>query len=297
MSEIESVDFGAFSRPTPEQLHALSKLHQEFALRVTELFAASLSSDCELTVKSTETRPYHNFFQPLEESAYIVALNVHPRGQALVHLDSTFIWPLIDLLVGGTGSPVDTPRDLTELEESLIIGSVRSLVQLLHDTWKPLGINPQLAGRVTITQLQRLLPPAELATQFTMLAKLPKSEGTINLLLSPSCAGALLRKLSADKPVLEFCKPKPEKNEAVQRRLLKCSFKMDLELYRARVCASEILNLHPGKIIRLSVPVSESATLLVGGRQVFRALPVRSDGQRAAHVTERLLIKQVETRS
>jgi len=74
----------------------------------------------------------------------------------------------------------------------------------------------------------------------------------------------------------------------MRRRLEHCVFPLQLVLPEQRVRVSRILSLEPGDILKLHCSLAETANLLISGKLLFTAHPVRTGGRRAAQVDGRV---------
>ena len=72
------------------------------------------------------------------------------------------------------------------------------------------------------------------------------------------------------------------------RRLDHCIFPIQLVLPDQRVRVSKILALEQGDVLKLNYSLGDAANLLVSGKELFQARPVRAGGRRAAQVSERV---------
>jgi flagellar motor switch protein FliM len=105
----------------------------------------------------------------------------------------------------------------------------------------------------------------------------------LNFAVPVSVSHALLRKISA-----EWSDRRPrghgEWRDQLKRRLLDCSFPVELGVKGLRAAVSELSQLVPGQLLPLRRSAAEPASLLVAGVEMFRAAPARSGDTRAAQV-------------
>src|SRR5438132_1497140 len=58
-------------------------------------------------------------------------------GLAALELGPNLAFSLIDRLLGGAGKPISTPRPMTEIEQKVIAGVLKILVDNLRESWRP----------------------------------------------------------------------------------------------------------------------------------------------------------------
>lgn len=109
----------------------------------------------------------------------------------------------------------------------------------------------------------------------------------LNVALPAAVANALLRKLTQQASYRKQ-RGTTDSTSQMRRRLDHCLFPLQLVLPEQRVRVSQILSLEQGDILKLRCSLEEAAHLLVNGKELFTARPVRSGSRRAAQVGERV---------
>lgn len=77
---------------------------------------------------------------------------------------------------------------------------------------------------------------------------------------------------------------------------MECSFPISLGITAIRLRVRTLLKLNQGEICNLGIPVRRPASLIIAGREVFEAEPVRHGRYRAAQVGQRLATTNTEKR-
>jgi flagellar motor switch protein FliM len=129
------------------------------------------------------------------------------------------------------------------------------------------------------------LPPQEKVLALSFEITLNEIKGTMNLVFPATVSNAMLRKLSLD---WEYKRPRASAGASARLRnhLNECDFKVTLGFPKVKVRVRNLVNADPGTILRFEVPESSSASLLLGGRPIFDASPVRLGTNRAAQLLE-----------
>ena len=87
-----------------DQMRAISVLHETFARNLTHALGAFLRVVMQVGLVSAEHLAYREFLQRLPELTYMCSCNLIPLNvMALLQLDLSVVFPLIDLLLGGEG--------------------------------------------------------------------------------------------------------------------------------------------------------------------------------------------------
>ena len=108
-------------RITKSQVQSVSMLFDSFARKLSHSVGAYLRVMFESHLVSVEQISFMEFLQRLPENSYLAAIRFRPlEGRGLVHLDLTLAFPMIDLLLGGKGKPVQQERELTDIEAQVL---------------------------------------------------------------------------------------------------------------------------------------------------------------------------------
>jgi len=234
------------------------------ATNLIDVYVAFLRVVFEASLVSAEHLRYREYLQRLPEVTYMCSCKLAPMDvPALLQLDLSIAFPLIDLLLGGQGKGTLEPRDVTEIEEQILESVVQIICRELGIAWQALGLEFRFDRRQQPTNALRLMPPDDKTLALTFGVTMPEIRGTLHLAVPAAVSTALLRKMSAD---WAYRKPQgpPESKGQVKARIMKCPFAAELGVMGVRVLAEELVNMRPGKLLVFRHPVDSPATLLVG---------------------------------
>jgi flagellar motor switch protein FliM len=267
----------------------VTTLHETFARRLGNSLGAYLRVGFEMNLVSVEQILYSEFLNRLPDLTYLASLRIMPIDAiATIQADLSLVFPIVDLVLGGTGVDPVEPRELTEIEEQIFETVARLLARDLQTTWAPvLEIDIQFDQRQQHAQIQGLLLPTEKVLSLTFEIRLPGSHGTLNLSFPAVVANALLRKLSAQWSHFERI-PSRAARRQVQARLLESRFTVELNLPPSRLSIREVVAIEPGKVLVLPKRVEEPIQLNVAGKAMFRAYPIRHGPNRGARIDRRI---------
>lgn len=283
---IEPCTFRQSTQLAGEQVRVISGLLETFARNLTQSLGAYLSVQFEAKLASVEQLSYGEFLERMPPVTYMVSLLVSPMNAfAALQIDNSLVFPLIDILLGGTGQCQESAREVSEIEEQIIEDVAGVVCRDLGEVLGPLGTELKLEKRQSPGQMQRFRAPTEKTLCVSLEIKLADVQGTISLVLPTAVSNPLIRKLFSGTPAAES--PAPARSaRTLKERMLDCSFQAALELTAVELSIQEVLSFSPGGVYSLRVPASKQASLLVAGREVFAAAPVRQGSLRAAHIGE-----------
>ena len=244
-----------------------------------------------MTLVSAEQLTYSEFLSRLQELTYVASLRVMPiDARAVVQLDIALAYPIIDLVLGGSGSESIDLRDLTEIEEQILETVVRLIVHDLQSTWAPvLDLDFQYEQRQRSVQLQSMMLLEEKTLCLRFETRVAEASGSLELLFPAVISNALLRKLSAQWSYSQRM-PSRESRRRVRERLNESRFMADLSLPSSPLSIRQLINLEPGQIVMLPKSSLEPIHLNIAGKPMFLAYPVRQGTRRSARIEKRISI-------
>jgi flagellar motor switch protein FliM len=286
--KIEKVDLQRSSTLTAEQVHVVTTLHESLARRLGNSLGAYLRVGFEMNLVSAEQLTYGEFITRVPELTYLASVRILPLdARAAIQADLSLVFPIVDLVLGGSGSDLIEPRDLTEIEEEIFETVITLISRDLQITWSPvIELDIQFDQRQQYAQVQGLMLPNEKILSLSFEIRLPDSRGTLNMAFPAVVANALLRKLSTKWSYFERI-PSRETRTRVRERLLESRFEAELSLPPSPFSIRELTSIEPGKILMLPKRANEPIPLNIAGKAMFSAYPVRQGTQRGARIARR----------
>jgi len=272
-----------------EQLEAITLLHEGFARNLTNSLGAYLRVALNTTLVSAEHLAYREFLQRIPETTYLASCRLNPMGlSAALQLDLKVAFSIIDLLLGGEGKGLAASREITEIEEQILDSVARIVCRELGAAWQALALAVEFEQRLEAGAARRLMSPAEKTLSVSFEITMPEVRGGLSLAVPSAVSNALLRKISVVGCQTRL-RTSAESRQRLMRRLLDCSFQLELGAKDVPVAVSALASLAPGKLTPFARSASEPASLLIAGVERFRALPARRGEVRAARVLDPVL--------
>jgi len=281
---VESWDIRQAGKIGSEQMRAINQLHEVFARNLSNAVGAYLSIAFDCSLVSAEHLTYREFLQRLPETTYVASCDLVPVGAvAVLQLDLTVAFPVIDLLLGGEGKGGDLGREITGIEEQILESIMRIVCRELQTAWQAIALEFQFGQRQPVAQAQRLMVPEEKNLCLTLEVKMAETRGTLNMAVPAVVSNALLRKISAD---LRYHRPRSpvEARRRIEKRLLDASFRMELFAPDLTVSLQALADLTPGTVLSFPKSISAPSVLVVDEMRLYPAMPVRVNSRRAARV-------------
>jgi flagellar motor switch protein FliM len=285
--QIQACNFRYAGRLSNENARTLTMLSETFATASANSLEAYLGAAVQLSLISLDQASIQDYLSTLTADSYLVpcALGVMDSS-FLMQLDTTLVFPLIDLLLGGIGSEGVAQRELTDIDEEIMQGVSTLLMNEIDRSWSIPNLNYTLGHCVKAATLAPLFIANEKVVILLFQMSVANAGGYLRIVLPTSFVGYLLRHQRAaqvKKPTRMNQQPRP----SLRQRMLDCTYLVSTDITQMRVMVKDLLTLEPGKILIMKAPVKRNGRLTIEGVDVFEAAVVRSGTRKAAQLLPR----------
>lgn len=160
---VERCDLGKSKTLSAEQIRDVNILHEGLARRLGDSLDTYLRTSCGMNLVAVEQLRYSEFLGRVPELSYLASLRMLPiDAGALILMDLSMVFPIIDLALGGSGGDATVPRDTTEIEDQIMETVISLIARDLQITWAPVvTFDIQFAQRQPLSQAYALMLPNE----------------------------------------------------------------------------------------------------------------------------------------
>jgi len=115
----------------------IQSIHEAYARSLSTALSTFLQSEIQAKLAGIRLTTAGDFRKAVPNPSCLIVLRLHPGPETMVlYLESATALALLDLFLGGTGMPASTPRELTEIEWSLLEEISRAILRSLGETWQ-----------------------------------------------------------------------------------------------------------------------------------------------------------------
>jgi len=283
---VQSCDFRQAGELSRELAQALNSMFESFARNLSQALGLYLPVQIQALLVSVEQLTYKDFLVRTPEVTYMIAFRLRQlQATAAMQIDHSFVFPLIDVLLGGNAKCEVFTREVTQIEETLMHEVATIICRGLEGAWQVLGVEIDLETRQQPAQMQRLMPAWEKILALSFELKMNDAQGMLNIIFPAAASSALFRKLSKDLSCTD--KP-PASGQRLREGVLDCEFTVEMGIPKIRTELVKLLELAPGEIFNLKLPLNTPGAVLLAGRELFEAYPVRCGQKRAARIGQAL---------
>ncbi len=270
----ELYDFRRPDKFSKDQLRTLQMLHETFARLAGSGLSGDLRSQVQIDLISLEQVPYEEYLRSITQSVFTI-LSLPPlTGQAVLEIEFSLIFSMIDRLLGGPGRAISRTV-LTDIEKPLVRQAIERMFNALKTAWEGIVIvNPSLEAMETSAQFVQIAPPNDIVVTILFEVKIGNQRGAMSLCIPYLVLKPITAKLSAQT----WFANNSRKHSAQSRRLLTRQVQNSdvdcaIELGRTELNFSDFLQLKAGDVLRLNQSTSKDIKFLVQGVPKFEGKP------------------------
>jgi flagellar motor switch protein FliM len=267
------------------QFHALQSTHEAFAKLLSNVLSPFLQSEIQVDLAGIRLTTVRDFQKSLPNPSCLITLRLHPEPErAILCLESSTALILLDLLLGGTGTPGPAARELTEIEWSLLEEVSSVLVRCLGESWQSVKAVEFVVESLGSDPSLMAYPDAAIsALRISFELQLAEQVGHLDVVVPCSFFDVAA---PAHAPQHVEDGPSPVDGERNARLLEDAEVEMEVHLQGARLTFGELLALRRGQVVRFNHPLHEPVQGMVNGDLSFAGHILSAGRKRAFQVEE-----------
>jgi len=269
-----------FKRPdkfSKDHLKALQDIHKEFSRQMSLLLSTYLRLTMEVEVVSVDQLTYDEFTRSLPSPVTVCVMELNPLpGQIIIIISHEVTFSVVDRMLGGTGLGEIKPRDLTDIEESLLKKIFEKIAKTLEGAWK--GVFPVM-GSVVGIDTNSILPQLASASEITALTTLEieiadRQSGLLSICFPYPVLENVLGQLSTQQIFrAKGIKASQEDKNNILHKLNNSPVEIDVELGKTNITVSDFIDLKEGDVIRLDNFTNDNLVIKVNHKPKFYGRP------------------------
>ena len=285
---VYSCNFRSAGRLSNENARSLTAIHETLARQLASALDAYLGTSVEVKLTSVDQMPVKDHMNALPPLTHIIPYSFTTvPSTMIVECDINLVFPIVDLLLGGAGTPIGDAREMSEIEEEIMHDVVTLVVRQAQMAWRIPSESLLANRRIKSSVLHQHCPPNEKVTLARMEVDISGTTGFLNLVFPAAFLSVLIQQIKQDQPqkrgTMRFF---PRAN--IRERILDCDFEVSAELPNLRLSVRDLVGLQPGSVLKLRAPIRTPGSLTAGGYEIFEATPVRNGSQKAAQIGRRI---------
>jgi flagellar motor switch protein FliM len=285
---VHRCNFRSAGRLSNENAGALTSIHEALGRQLSTTLDALLDTALEVKLGAVDQVQMAEHIAELSPLTYVVPFNLSAASSSvIVECDIHLVFPLVDLLLGGMGSPISEVRDLSEIEEKIMFDLIALIVRQAEFAWHMPADSLTPAKRIKTPMLYQFSPPNDKVTCVRFDLDISGAQGALRFVFPTLFLNALTQQIKLDQPqkrgTVRYFPGAP-----LRERILDCDIDLAVELTGLKISVRDAVALRPGSIIKLRAPVKTPGVLTAGGLGLFEVTPVRNGAQKAAQLGRRI---------
>jgi len=166
----------------------------------------------DINLVSVDQMTYGEFLMSLPDPTNFNIISMVPLdGSAVLEINPSLVFPIVDKLLGGPGLPMYKVRELTALEQHIIESVIYLLLKELEDAWKQVLPNVKFKKEITENspQVVQIVAQNEVVILIVFEVKFADVSGMINFCIPAVVLEPILGKISSQDMACG-CQKKPK---------------------------------------------------------------------------------------
>jgi flagellar motor switch protein FliM len=286
---VHPCDFRSAGRLSNENARSLTALHETFARRVVSALDAYLGTGLSIKLQTLNQLPVKDHIAGIPPLSYIVPFTLSTMPSTMIlECDVDLVFPIIELLLGGTVTAVSSARELSEIEEEIMQDVTSLIARQAEGAWHIPHMSLVANRRIKSSLVHQYCPPNDKVTMAKFEMEIAGVTGTFQLVFPSSFVAILITQIKLDEPQKKKGGLRYFPTAGIRERILDCDVTVAAGVPRMKVAVRDLIALQPGCVLKLRAPVRTPGTLTAEGMELFEAIPVRNGSQKAAQLVRRI---------
>ena len=271
--EIMLYDFKRPNRVSKEQLRSIKSIHDKLARNLSSQISTVLRTIIEIDLQSVDQMTYGEFLMSIPSPTSFNIFSLKPLdGDAVLELNPSIVYPMLDRLLGGDGKVYNIDRELTDIELNLLDTILRMIMQKLKESWENvMEFHPTIEAKESSPNVVQIVAQNEIVIIVVLEITIGESSGMINLAYPVIFLESILSKMSSRDIIISESNSRKSKNKELKELVKRADIEAEVILGDTTLSLKEILDLEKDSIIRLDREASDIVTLSVNKKDIFKA--------------------------
>lgn len=274
--KVKPYDFRSPQKFSKDHIRTLELIHDNYARIISNYLTAQVRSNVKVKVESVQQITYEEFIHSVPNPTILTIFKMPPlSGTVLFEINPQFVFEIIDLLLGGSGTGKYKAREFTDIDKNIIKVVNEGLISNLKLAWEDvMEVETEVEGIETNPALNQTLAPNDPIALISFSVELGKSTTFINICIPYLSIEKVLDKLvvqywfqDGDEEVLA------ESRERLRQRLNIVGIHLTAVLGTVEVTVNEFLNLNIGDVLTLKEKTTDPVKLMLEDKIYYYGKP------------------------
>ncbi len=274
LKSVITYDFKHPNRVSKDQIRTLENMHDNFAGHYGSTLSAIMRTIVDVDLVSVDQITYSEFIMSLVTPSCTYTFSANPmEAVSLIDFNPTLTFSFIDRMFGGNGKILETERELTGIERSVIGRLAQKLYRDIERAWENIvKIEVEQKSFETNPQFIQIVPPGETVVVVSFQIKLFQSTGLLTVCYPYVSLEPIITKLSAQN----WIDATKKKNQTTDREvnlnnLRKVDVDVAANLLTTNIKVRDFLHLKVNDVVPSEMKISEPIDIFVNRNRKFQA--------------------------
>jgi flagellar motor switch protein FliM len=276
MRSVVVYDFKHPNRVSKDQLRTLENMHENFAGHIGSVLSNLQRAILDVDLVSVDQITYSEFIMSLVSPSCTYTFTAEPLdGACIIDFNPTLTYAFVERMFGGSGKVLDTGRELTGIEKTLMNRIVGVIYKELEDAWAHISpIEVKKVSLETNPQFVQIVPPGETVIVISFQLKLFQSTGLMTICYPYVALESIIGKLSAQNWI-DATKKKTQDKDAQTNldNISNLNLPVTAVVAETEVRIRDFLDMNIGDIITTDRKINQDIEILVRNRKKFSGRP------------------------
>jgi flagellar motor switch protein FliM len=282
---LRALDLG--QQDSNPQFRILRSVHETFAKSLSNVLSTFLQCEMQTNLAGIQVTTAGDFQTNLPNPSCLIKLRLHPEQERMIlFLDAATVLTLLDVFLGGNGQPAPEPRELTEIEWSLLEEISRVMMRCLGESWQAMkAVEFVVEALSSDPSLTPCPEPGLSVLRISFDLQLAEQSGHFELAVPRSFFDAAAPVHEPQEPGIEA--PSPVDRERNVSLLEDAEVELEVLLEGVQLSFGELRALRRGQVVRFDRALDEPLRGVVNGDVSLTGHVLRAGRKRAFQVEER----------
>jgi flagellar motor switch protein FliM len=268
-------DFRRPDRVSKEQLRTLQNLHEGYARLLSTTLTSYLRTLVEIELVSVDQLTYQEVIMSISSPSCIYIFQMEPlEGSAILEMNPSLMFLMLDRLFGGLGKSAEQNRELTDIERAVINKIIERALVDLKEVWENIGIfSPKIESYETNPQFVQIAPPGETVILISLEVRLKNGSGLMSLCFPFIILESIIDKLTGESWISAQKTTTQETRRLVERELSETTVEVSCKIGNVALSVRDFMQLQKNDIIVLDKNASSDLVVCVSGKAKFLGKP------------------------
>lgn len=266
-------DFRRPDRVSKDQMRTLQNLHEGYARQFSTTLTNFLRTFVEIELVSVDQLTFSEFVMSISNPSCIYVFKMEPlEGNAIIEINPSLVFFIIDRLFGGQGRPSEQNRELTLIEQNVIHRIVeRSLVDL-KEVWEHVGVfSPKIEAYETNPQFVQIAPPGETVILISLEVRIQNASGLMSICFPYMLLENVINNLSGESWMSAQGAATVETRTTLEHELETVELTLSTLIGKTSLSIRDLLQLQRGDVLCLDKAYDSDLVVQVEGKPKMAA--------------------------